>query len=116
VVWGGIPAYFSTWELVDMLGYNDRWVAHQPPSFHLTSKNYRYARPGHLKLGYLHALMAHRPDLVFQTWRPDGKDWSGMLRAHGYVVYHGYWVRKGSNKVDWGAGRPEPVVRRTTLQ
>lgn len=116
VVWGGIPAYFSTWELVDMLGYNDRWVAHQPPSFHLTPERYRWARPGHLKLGYLHALVAHHPDLIFQTWRPDGKDWSGMLRAHGYVWYRGYWVRKGSKKVDWGTGRSGSSDPRTTLQ
>ncbi len=101
VVWAGIPGYFSTWQLVDMLGYNDRWVAHQPPSFRLTPQNYVLARPGHVKLGYRHALVAHRPDLVFQTWRPDGKDWSGELRENGYVELRGYWVRKGSDKVRW---------------
>ncbi len=103
VVWAGIPAYFSTWELVDMLGYNDRWVARQPPSIRLTPESFRLARPGHVKLGYLHALVAHRPDLVFQTWRPDGKDWSDTLRANGYVQYRGYWVRRGSEKVRWPA-------------
>lgn len=93
VVWSGIPAYFSDWRMVDLLGYNDRQVARQPPSIPLTAATWRDFRPGHVKLGYEHALEVHRPDLVFQTWRPDGKDWAPELRRHGYERRGPYWVR-----------------------
>lgn len=93
VVWSGIPAYFSNWEMVDLLGYNDRWVARQPPSIPLSADTWRNFRPGHVKLGYEHALAVHHPDLVFQTWRPDGGDWTAELRRHGYVPRGLYWVR-----------------------
>jgi hypothetical protein len=92
VVWSGIPAYFSDWEMVDLLGYNDRWVARQASSIPLTRASFRAFRPGHGKLGYEHALRVHRPDLVFQTWRPDGEDWSAELRRHGYRRRGAYWV------------------------
>jgi hypothetical protein len=94
VVWSGIPAYFSDWEMVDLLGYNDRWVARQPPSIPLSAASWRQFRPGHVKLGYEHALDVHRPDLVFQAWRPDGVDWAPELRRHGYVRHGPYWIRR----------------------
>lgn len=95
VVWAGIPAYFSSWEMVDLLGYNDRQVARQEPSVPLGRKRWRDFRPGHVKLGYRHALEAHRPDLIFQTWRPDGADWAPELRELGYRKRGLYWVREG---------------------
>jgi len=94
VVWSGIPAYFSDWEMVDLLGYNDRWVARQPPTIPLSTDTWRQFRPGHVKLGYEHALEVHRPDLVFQTWRPDGVDWAPELRRYGYVRNGPYWLRR----------------------
>lgn len=93
VVWSGIPAYFSDWQMVDLLGYNDPWVARQPPSIPLTAATWRSFRPGHVKLGYGHALEVHQPDLIFQTWRPDGKDWAPELRRRGYERVGPYWVR-----------------------
>lgn len=93
VVWSGIPAYFSDWRMVDLLGYNDPWVARQPPSIPLTAATWRSFRPGHVKLGYEHALEVHQPDLIFQTWRPDGKDWAPELRRRGYERVGPYWVR-----------------------
>lgn len=96
VVWSGIPAYFSDWRMVDLLGYNDRWVARQPPSIPLTAATWRSFRPGHVKLGYEHALEVHQPDLIFQTWRPDGKDWAPELRRRGYERVGPYWMRAES--------------------
>lgn len=95
VVWSGIPAYFSDWRMVDLLGYNDRHVARQEPSIPLDRKSWRDFRPGHVKLGYRHALEVHRPDLILQTWRPDGADWAPELREFGYRREGPYWVRRG---------------------
>ncbi|HEV2844992.1 MAG TPA: hypothetical protein VG477_09110, partial [Thermoanaerobaculia bacterium] len=47
--WAGIPAYFTDYKMIDILGYNDRVVARMPPAVPLTEEDYKAFRPGHIK-------------------------------------------------------------------
>ena len=113
VVWAGIPAYFSTWEMVDMMGYNERPLAHRPANPAVHSDTYRRYMPGHVKSDLAYALDTYRPDLVLHTWDLKPEQERELLRSRGYVRRAGLWVRKESAKVrleGWPEG-PEPLVR-----
>jgi hypothetical protein len=69
VVWAGIIPYFAGGEAIDLLGKNDRLVAHLPmrgnpgaprPDF--------YFYPGHMKYDYAHSIGELQPDAIVQFW------------------------------------------------
>ncbi len=112
-VWAGIPAYFSTWEMVDTLGYNERTLAHRPGNSSITSDTYRNYLPGHTKSDLLYTLDTYKPDLVFQVWDLKPEQERQILRSRGYVKRTRFWVRRGSTKIrvdDWPESA-EPLVR-----
>jgi hypothetical protein len=103
-VWAGIPAYLTDWKMVDILGYNDSVIAREPsaqPYFYLES--YLYFRPGHVKWDYEHVLRVHRPDAFLQLWGLPGSRERRLLRPYGYRRINGFWVRLGSDRVDYTA-------------
>ena len=70
VVWAGIPAYFSDFEMVDTMGYNDREIARGPWAFEISLPNARDYYPGHMKYDLERTLRERKPDLLFQWWAP----------------------------------------------
>jgi hypothetical protein len=110
VAWAGIPAYFTDYKLIDILGYNDRVVARMPPAVPLTEDNFRAFRPGHIKWNQARLLGEQRPDAFFQTWgiRRGMSRIAEALPRRGYRQVRGFWVRSDSPYVAAaGEGRPE---------
>ncbi len=113
VVWAGIPAYFSNWEMVDTMGYNERHLAHGPANAAVHSDTYRRYMPGHVKSDLAYAVDTYLPDLVLHTWDLKPEQERELLRSRGYVRRAGLWVRKSSAKVrlDGWPETPEPLLR-----
>ncbi|MBE2195853.1 MAG: hypothetical protein IAE83_16885 [Anaerolinea sp.] len=65
VTWAGIIPYFADRPGVDILGKNDRLIAHLP--MHQHSQWDRFY-PGHLKWDYGYSIGGLRPDVVVQLW------------------------------------------------
>jgi hypothetical protein len=61
---GSIP-YFSQRPALDLLGKNDRIIAHQPNHFPADIKD---IRPGHMKWDYDYSIGGLKPDVIVQLW------------------------------------------------
>jgi arabinofuranosyltransferase len=98
VAWAGIPAYFTDYKLIDILGYNDRVVARLPPAVPLTEDDYKAFRPGHVKWSQARLLREQRPDAFFQTWgiKRGMSRIAEALPRRGYRQVKGFWLRKDS--------------------
>jgi arabinofuranosyltransferase len=96
--WAGIPAYFSDYRMIDILGYNDRTVAHMPPVVELGDDDFRFFRPGHLKWNQQRLLGEQRPDAFFQIWgvRRGMGEVTEVLPRYGYHKVGGFWMRADS--------------------
>ncbi len=96
--WAGIPAYFSDYKMIDILGYNDRTIAHMQPIVPLDEDHFDTFRPGHTKWNELRLLNEQRPDAFFQIWgirRGMGRV-ADVLPKYGYRKVSGFWVRSDS--------------------
>src|SRR4029453_18537873 len=96
--WAGIPAYFTDYRMVDILGFNDRVVARMAPVAKLNEENYWFYRPGHVKWNEQRLLREQRPDAFFQIWgvrRGMGKVVEAMP-GYGYRQVAGFWTRADS--------------------
>ena len=103
--WAGIPAYFSDYQMIDILGYNDRVIARMPPVVALGEDDFRFFRPGHLKWNEQRLLTEQRPDAFFQIWgvrRGMGKI-SQVLPGYGYHQVGRFWMRSDSPYVQTAA-------------
>lgn len=116
--WAGIPAYFTDYRMVDILGYNDRFTARQPSRLAIDEDHLESFRPGHDKWDFVRLLTDVRPDAFFQIWGPRllGLKVGELMAAHGYVRRQGVWLKVGSPFVrEVAAGRgeePKPQRRR----
>jgi hypothetical protein len=86
VVWAGIPAYFSDFRMIDVMGYNDREIA-KGPWFQRISLDHADAYlPGHMKHNLEYTLAEKQPDVLFQWW----DDWHerelAALESRGYFL------------------------------
>ncbi|HEY4588931.1 MAG TPA: hypothetical protein VII86_06875, partial [Thermoanaerobaculia bacterium] len=108
--WAGIPAYFSDYKMIDILGYNDRVVARSAPVTPLTEDNFDTFRPGHSKWNEQRLLTEQRPDAFFQIWGikrgmgPVAK----VMPGYGYRRRAKFWVRTDSPFVDFQNAPPPP--------
>ncbi|HEV8579116.1 MAG TPA: hypothetical protein VGX68_08535 [Thermoanaerobaculia bacterium] len=108
--WAGIPAYFTDYRMVDILGFNDRIVARMAPVAELNDENYRFFRPGHVKWNEQRLLREQRPDAFFQIWgvrRGMGRVVE-VLPQYGYRKVAGFWVRADSPYLHPLAAAAEP--------
>jgi hypothetical protein len=96
-VWAGIPAYHSTFRMVDTLGYNDSVIARGAAAEPLRElEDVDRFNPGHVKWSFEHTLGHLRPDIVFQTWRLQRAELREMMSGYGYVLIERVWVREDS--------------------
>jgi hypothetical protein len=107
-VWAGIPAFFTDWRMVDLLGYNDRVIARESISAFLPAESYRLFQPGHVKWDYEHVLGEHHPDAFLQLWAVSGGMDRRLLRPWGYRRINGFWVHLDSDRVDYEAKAAVP--------
>ena len=98
-VWAGIPAYFSDFRMVDILGYSDRHIARQKPAVDLCLDNLDIFRPGHIKWDLDYSLGQLSPDLVYR-WYPTKRSFLRAIRRHGFTrAGPRFWKRSDSEKV-----------------
>lgn len=106
IEWAGIPAYFSDWKLCDILGYNDRHIAHGPNTRVVERSRRELFHPGHMKWDLDYTLGVLRPDVVMDPWSMPTNALPIAAQRHGYRQAQGYWYRPDSPWVD-----PEPTPR-----
>jgi hypothetical protein len=96
--WAGIPAYFSDYRMIDILGYNDRLIARMKPVVALGEDDFRFFRPGHLKWNEQRLFTQQRPDAFFQIWgvRRGMGNVTKVLPGYGYRQVGGFWMRTDS--------------------
>ncbi|HVG08541.1 MAG TPA: hypothetical protein VNM67_12610 [Thermoanaerobaculia bacterium] len=96
--WAGIPAYFSDYKLVDILGFNDRHVARAPSRLPGDEDHPRLFRPGHDRWDFDYLLKRVRPDAFFQVWGPrlEGLKVGELMTSAGYQQHSGIWLKRGS--------------------
>ncbi|HYL06326.1 MAG TPA: hypothetical protein VE075_09820 [Thermoanaerobaculia bacterium] len=107
VLWAGIPAYFSDFKLVDELGYNNRHLAHAPPTQPLSADHARDFHPGHVKANLTYVLEMERPDAFERPFRPMLA--RPQLLAHGYRLVAGFWVAPASPRLRLPPGSLAPA-------
>ena len=92
--WAGCPAFFSDYRMIDILGYNDRHVAHMASVVPLDRRHWWRYVPGHVKWDERRLLTEQRPDAFFQIWgvRQIGKP-HGVLKRAGYRQVQRFWFR-----------------------
>jgi hypothetical protein len=64
---GSIP-YFTERPSIDLLGKNEKVIAHQPNHFPSSVKD---IRPGHMKWDYNYSIGELKPDVIVQLWGDD---------------------------------------------
>jgi hypothetical protein len=110
--WAGIPAYFSDYKMVDILGFNDRRVARLPsriPS-RIPSRMPVF-RPGHDRWDFDYLLGRVRPDAFFQVWkglRLEGVKVGELMTGAGYRRHKGIWLKRGSPHILEATGTSPP--------
>ena len=110
-VWAGIPAYFTDYEMLDILGYNDRRIARLDSQMEFTDDSFLGFRPGHNKWN-LGLIKGRRPDAFFQSWGVPEDDLARRLKRSGYRNVDGFWLLRDSPKIRWPEGR-EPLRKKT---
>lgn len=89
VVWAGIPGYFGNFQLVDILGYNDKYIAKLPNNPE-AMKWYKFYYPGHMKWDYNYTLNQLNPKYVLHFWSTNHDE---LVRNFPYVRKDFYWER-----------------------
>jgi hypothetical protein len=113
VVWAGITPYFSDREMIDLLGKNDKTVAHLKMNREVFPDFY----PGHMKWDYAYSIGQLKPDVVLGLW---GATWESRpyLEA-GYVEVtfplFNLFLRKDSPFILWDQvsaldGKTTPIL------
>ncbi len=102
--WAGIPAYFTDYRMVDILGYNDRETARHRSRLPEDEDHVENFRPGHDKWDLDRLLNQTRPDAFFQIWGPRllGLNVAELMTTHGYQRRLGVWLKQDSPFVEDG--------------
>jgi len=104
VVTAGAIPYFADRHAVDLLGKNDRQVAHlqmRVPTGQWTRLTGFY--PGHLKWDYAYSIGLLKPDVVVQLWRSSEEAEPFLDRDYTKVNVQGFslYILKGSAHILW---------------
>jgi len=115
--WAGIPAYFTDYKMIDILGYNDRVIARMPPVVELNDDTFRAFWPGHVKWNEQRLLREQRPDAFFQIWgvRLEIGKVADIMPGFGYRRVGRFWVRADSPYIRIPAGAENPAPGSTTV-
>ncbi len=98
-VWGGIPSYFSSFRMIDILGYNDRQIARMAAVLKLTRATASAYVPGHNKWDWEYAL-AKRPDAILRGWALNREQRQRLFGERGYEpLTRDIWLRTDSERV-----------------
>ena len=114
VVWAGAIPYFSERPAIDMLGKNDRFIAHLPAKIPPAEEKYTAFYPGHMKWDYSHSISALKPDVIAQLYGVTAEEIDSFLMydywkvlIDGYVLHmrmdspHLHWDLVNSRGQKW---------------
>jgi hypothetical protein len=89
----GIPAYFTSYKMVDVLGYNERHIARLPPAIPLGPGTFMNYVPGHVKWDYPYVIRHYHPDALLEPWGTGVQ--LSWLTAMGYRKFRDgdFWIR-----------------------
>lgn len=112
--WAGIPAFFSDYRMVDVLGYNDYYLAHRPSPRPLVVERWWELIPGHTKWDVRYELEQVRPDAFFQIWgvKELGRV-ETVMKSYGYRRLGHFWARADA---PWMSPMPPRDQRRGTMR
>jgi hypothetical protein len=68
VVTAGVIPYFTNNDYIDLLGKNDRHIAHGPSAVPTSVTDVEGFRPGHSKWDYAYSIGELQPDVIAQWW------------------------------------------------
>lgn len=104
VVRAGTIPYFSERPTIDLLGKNDRYIAHLPMRTSLSGfHRFLEFRPGHLKYDYKYSIGQLHPDVIVQLWEHPEEARRYLQARYKGVSLQGKCVyfRGGSPNVLW---------------
>jgi hypothetical protein len=103
---GSIP-YFSERPSIDLLGKNDRFIAHQPN--HLPA-SIAEIRPGHMKWDYDYSIGQLKPDVIVQLWGDSAPAEAYLQEFYTVIEIDDlqFSVRSGSPEIIWELFEPTP--------
>lgn len=103
VDWAGSIPYFSERYTIDLLGKNDREIAHEPMRVNSDVDHFYEFYPGHLKWNFNYSIGAMKPDVVIPLWKSLDEAKPLLLQYYRLVKVGGYqlFVRNGSSHVIW---------------
>ncbi len=103
VVWAGAIPYFSRRPAVDLLGKNDRVIAHEQMRIPADRPPWISFFPGHLKRDYRYSLGELKPDLVAQLWGDTQEAAPYLRQSYRYEIILGrpVYLLKGSDQIRW---------------
>jgi hypothetical protein len=113
VVRAGTIPYFADRPSIDLLGKNDRVIAHEPARVATGRWRFIDFRPGHSKFDYGYSIERRAPDVVVQLWNdrqqiePFLQEFYTSATLRGHCVY----LRKTSAQVLWSAAPPAGCQR-----
>ncbi len=101
VLAGAIP-YFSRRPGIDLLGKNDRKVAHEQPHIRPNYSWWWEFSPGHNKWDYAYSIGEQAPDVLMQIWSPDRADVALLESRYEPVKLDGFtwYLRRGSPHIN----------------
>lgn len=103
VTWAGAIPYFSDRHTIDLLGKNDRIIAHQPARLVPVSGRFPKFLPGHMKRDYDYSIGELKPDVIVQVWK-SAAEASRYLSRDYQQVRLGQFIfslRKNSTNIKW---------------
>jgi hypothetical protein len=105
---GTIP-YFSNRTAIDLLGKNDRHIAHELPRIAPNLSGFHEFRPGHVKFDFAYSLGRLAPDVILQLRRREELA-SAFLDGYEAVFLNEVriYVRRGSTNVFRDRMQPAP--------
>jgi hypothetical protein len=99
---GNIP-YFAERTAIDILGKNDRVIAHGPARINSSLFEPGNYRPGHNKWDYAYSFGVLHPDVIAQIWEDTDEEAESYLADYEMHLIDGipYYFRIGSEYVRW---------------
>jgi len=107
LVWAGTIPYFAHRPGIDLLGRNDRKIAHEQPHIRAQYRWWLEFWPGHNKWDYGYSIGEQAPDVVMQTWSPDPATLALLATRYEPVTLDGF---------TWYLRRGSPLINREALK
>lgn len=101
VAWAGAIPYFADRYVIDLLGKNDRRIAHEEMHLPEGAKRFNAFHPGHMKWDYAYSIAQLKPDIIIQVWRYEEAEPYLEPYVTARFGANTWWLRKDSPHIRW---------------